>query len=485
MAPPNLASTGSIGDGGLGVLPSDDSGIVMKIGPCSLGVAGTIYSFRGTAIATVIATLGKGKLVDDLIGHLIKSGGKTTRVCVAAASTAGTNSAVTQVGSGPLVTLTTTPDDDYNLKVVILLGGAIGTATFKYSLDGGDSYSGTIVTAATYLTAAGTTLNFTAGTYVLDTTYTAVLTAPAMTVGDVAAALDIANATALSWEFFHVVGNAATAAAAATMAATLTTKITAAHTVHRWIWGVMEAPPVTSALLIASFTTYTDRFLMLCGGWTELTSDRSDVPTALQNKRNSARVIVPRLARNPISIHPAQNATDNGLDPVIPDGAFLVPTGNVSGDASGYYNENVTGTLNGERIATLRTIDQYPGVYVSNVPMLAAATSDLQSAMECRVVLKAAQLFYAYSLPQLGRRIGTNANGTIRASFAQAIDDDGTAYVKNGLSGQIQNAQVLVLREDVIATTQELRAKVRVKAWDRIFTFNWEVALTSALPNAA
>ena len=42
MAPPNLASTGSIGDGGLTVLPEDDTGIFMIIGGSSLRSNGTI-----------------------------------------------------------------------------------------------------------------------------------------------------------------------------------------------------------------------------------------------------------------------------------------------------------------------------------------------------------------------------------------------------------------------------------------------------------
>jgi len=485
MAPPNLASTGSIGDGGLTVLPSDDSGVFMLIGGSSLGTAGTIYSFRGTDLGTIIAALGHGKAVDALIAHMIKSEGKTTRFYNSATSTAGSSSAVTQTGAGPVVTLTGAPDDDYSTIVEVLLGGAVATATFRYSLDGGDTYSGTILTAATYLLPSGVTLNFAAGTYVVDTTYTYTDTAPAMTAGDVATALDACIASPLSWEAFRVIGTTTTAANMMTFAATLTTKIAAAHAAHRWIWGAFEMPAVTASSIVTALASYTDKYLLVCAGYTELTADRSDITGALQAKRSAANVIVPRLARNPLSIHPARDASDTGLDAVIPDGAFLVPTGETSGAAAGYYDENATGTLNDARAATLRTFDRLAGAYVSNAPMLSGPTSSFQSVMEARVVLKGANDFYQFSLQQLGKRLATKSDGTLTDAAANALDDAGTAFLKSSLAGQIQGVVALVKRADIIGTTLTLRAEIRIKAFDRIHEFEWEIALASALPAAA
>lgn len=89
-----------------------------------------------------------------------------------AISTADTNSAVAQTGSGPLVTLTGTPTKDLNAIVYIVIGGAIGVALFRYSIDGGLTFTSSIVTSATYLIpGTGVTVNFAAGTYVAGTTY--------------------------------------------------------------------------------------------------------------------------------------------------------------------------------------------------------------------------------------------------------------------------------------------------------------------------
>lgn len=97
-------------------------------------------------------------------------------------STTDTNSAVTQTGSGPLVTVTGTPTIDVYGRVKVIAGGIVGAATFQYSLDGGATWSATITTAATYaLTGTGLTLGFPAGTYVVGTTYAWTSTLSAVT----------------------------------------------------------------------------------------------------------------------------------------------------------------------------------------------------------------------------------------------------------------------------------------------------------------
>lgn len=92
--------------------------------------------------------------------------------------TAGTPAwgAVTHTGTGvvPGMTVTGTPDaapSPINVLVYVVLGGAVATATFQYSTDGGLTWSATTPTAATVAISNGLTLNFAAGTYVLGDTY--------------------------------------------------------------------------------------------------------------------------------------------------------------------------------------------------------------------------------------------------------------------------------------------------------------------------
>jgi len=96
--------------------------------------------------------------------------------CSAAQSTlTATTSAVTQTGTGPVVTLTGTALVSADLVIKIRLGGAVATATFDWSTDGGVTWVATaVVTASTVLLGStGITANFAAGTYVIATTYCA------------------------------------------------------------------------------------------------------------------------------------------------------------------------------------------------------------------------------------------------------------------------------------------------------------------------
>lgn len=486
MPPQNLASNGTISDASLGALPSNNDRIKMVIGACSLGTPGTIYSFRGTDVAIVLSTLGKGPAVDDIVSHLLRSNGRTVRFYKQTPSTAGTNSAVTKSGTGPNVTLSGTADDDYSSCIVeITLGGAVATATFRYSLDGGDTYSGDILTAATYALPNGVTLNFAAGTYVLGDTYSFSSVGPAMTVGDIGTAMDACIASPIGFRFFHIVGHAADAAAAATLAATVSSKITAAHAAHKYVGAIIESPPVTAASIVTAFASFTDRFMMRVDGYFEFTRDRTDIPGAQILKRSAARVLVPRLARNPISVHPAQNESESGLDPVLPDGSVLVPTGNASGDSSGYYDEGKSGLLNDARGATLRTFDGRAGAYVSNAPVLSGPTSPVQQWMDAMVLLEAASAFYQESLDELGKSVRTNADGTLADTAADAIADHYTGVVKAAVGAHCQGVAVTPDTTNNVSGTGILKAKISLKKKDYVLEFNWEAALVNALPQAA
>jgi hypothetical protein len=486
MPPQNLASVGSIGDGSLGSLPASNTGIKMVIGVSSLGTPGTIYSFRGTDVASVLTQLGKGPAVDDIVGHLIRSGGKTVRYSCPTSSTAATNSAVTNVGGGPAVTVTGTADDDYDsCQEEITLGGALGVGTFRYTLDGGDTWSDDILLAATYLLPNGITLNHAAGTYILGATNSWSSVGPAMTVGNIGTAMDVAIASPLSFGFFHIVGHAADASAAATLAATVSSKITAAHAAHKYVSAIIESPPVTAASIVTAFASFTDRFMMRCDGYFEFNRDRTDIVGAQILKRSSARVIVPRLSRNPLSNHPVQNATESGLDPVLPDSAVLVPSGNTSGDASGFYDENASGILNDARGATLRTFDGRAGAYVSNVPMLSSPTSPVQQFMDAAVLLLAATTFYQESLDELGKKVRTNPDGTLTASAADSIRDHYRQVVKAAVGPHSDDADVVPDTTNDVKATGILKAKISVVKSTYVLEFDWEVALTRGLSQAA
>lgn len=72
----------------------------------------------------------------------------------------------------PAVSITGRPNDDYDVRLDIVTGGARGTATFQWSSDNGASYSTAQVTAATVvLGTTGLTVAFPVGTYNSDNFY--------------------------------------------------------------------------------------------------------------------------------------------------------------------------------------------------------------------------------------------------------------------------------------------------------------------------
>lgn len=94
----------------------------------------------------------------------------------------------------PAVTLTGTPTANEDIIIQITTGGALGTAIFKWSSNGGTSYTTGVTTAATVtLTGTGLTANFPAGTYTLNNVYSS-----QSTLGFATAASAVVTVTQLS-----------------------------------------------------------------------------------------------------------------------------------------------------------------------------------------------------------------------------------------------------------------------------------------------
>lgn len=184
------------GGGPVGVISCDatiaaTNGSAQRVGSAgpAVGWAGTAtLDARIRAVVTSGGVRGKAKFkytCDDFLGAVdsertyseeltIPTGGAfaVPNLGITATFAVQTQGAVTQVGTGPVVTLTGTPADNYSVILTITTGGTLGVAVFKYSLDGGATETTLVTTAATVaLGASGLTANFPAGTYVLATTY--------------------------------------------------------------------------------------------------------------------------------------------------------------------------------------------------------------------------------------------------------------------------------------------------------------------------
>lgn len=160
-------------DGTSGLVPGDISGKAMVVGVCSLGVPGKVY-YLGKS-SNLEGLLGQGPLVDCL-GDIFSTMGQEATVLAVpvTGSASGIITPVKHVGTGPEAVATGTAAQNGNFVVKITVGGALGTAKYKLSEDGGVTWGDEATTDSGGTIALGTsgvTLILGSGTHVVDDTY--------------------------------------------------------------------------------------------------------------------------------------------------------------------------------------------------------------------------------------------------------------------------------------------------------------------------
>lgn len=472
MTAPVPSTSQTILANGLPSLPEDTTADSAIIGVCTLGTPNTIYTYRGPQSQQAITDLGTGPLVDRVVYQL--ASGKTVHA-VPGTVTAGSWTAVTASGGGPAVTLTGTPGDYYQLIVEIMLGGAVATATFRYSLDGGDTYSDTIVTAATYLMpGTGTTLNFAAGTYVIDETYSATGTAPTITSTNIGVAMDALQASTVSFGMVGVAGQAADAAATLVISTLLQSKCDTGAAAQKYYFAIQESPAVDKALMIAAYAAFAGDRVSLCGGFCELVSPIS----SRVQKRSIAWWYQRNLCAVPISVDPKRNAADDNLGPAVGI-TVLVPQGSAA--STGYHDEGKTPGYNAARFTSMMTFPNVAGFFITNGKMMATAGTDFDLVQYRRVMDRACTINAAAMPAFLGKRTATDSDGFILEEDASAIEKAINDLLNQGLiqTGHAQSVSVVITRNNVIATTG-LIDRVRLKPWSYPMTFSSEIGFSVA-----
>lgn len=334
-------------------------------------------------------------------------------------------SAVTAAGTTPpTVTVSGTPTDYYDVRVEITTGGARGTAVFKYSLDGGLTYTTGVTTAATnVLTGTGITVAFATGTYATDNVYTF---------------------------------NSGNAAAARTMANALSTHMATALTNKRYVMATMEMPDDTDTNLTSNFSTFQDYRVSVAAGYEYIT----DAVTSFKDKRSSAWPYAARLAAIKPAVSP--NAFDNG---------------GLANVQSLVRDERVTEVLNAQRFVTLRTYLGVSGFYVTEGKTMAAG-SDYETVMNVRVVNKACRTARIALLRFLGKTVRVKrTTGQIAEDVARGVELNVRRKIEDALKDQISAVSVTVNRTDNLLSTKILRCKIAITPLGYIRSIEAEVGL--------
>lgn len=455
MAKPTLPGVYvNIRDGGLGVLPLPAENVHAKIGVASAGPVNQVVSVAN--LDDLQNTFGVGPLVEAAAIALALAGGPVYLVRVNA-SVAGTASAVTatRVGSSSgTVSVSGSPNDAYEVIVEITRTGSVAgnDAAFRYSLDGGDTWSAEKALVASYaLENTGLTLTFTdgAGTVKFEKgdRFAFATTAPGYTLTDLNNALSALLADPREWGFVHVVG-----AASATVFAAVDTKMNEAQTAQRYAFAVLEARDMASGetesawmnALLTEYGSSASTRVAVVAGHAEVMSPI----TGRIHRRSLAWPYTGRLSAIPISEDPAR-----------------VARGPVPGIVSLYHDEARNTGLDPAGFTTFRTFTGLTGYYVTNGRMKAPGGSDFDLVQNRRVMDAACRIAVNAARRFLNEAVRVDGAGLIDERDAQRIE----GYVKGQLEailvaqGHASAVDVVLDRATNVLSTRSATLTVRVR----------------------
>jgi hypothetical protein len=430
--PLNPTTTGTLGSvthtgpgtGTVTVTAAPSQSIAIKI--TTGGALATMLfaiSLNGGAYGTPVPTTGSP------FPYLVP--GTLTNITIAAGTyvlndvyTIATDGTITLVGSGPAasnVTQTSSALDAYAVVVTIGIGGALGTATFTYSLDGGNNVSGAIATpgGGKYsIPNTGVVLTF-AGTFTAADTYSFATTTATASNTDVTNAFTATLGSAVQWGFAHVAATPASAAAAATTAATIDAQMTIAQLAYRFVFTVMECPTVEiDTTIIAAFNAFSSTRVCVCVGDVGAVSPINGRVL----RRNNAWVFSAHLA-----------GIGAGEDP-----AFVGSATPVKNVVSLYPNFGSTSwtpdTLDANRFVTMRTLAGKQGYFITNGNMMSPNGSDFNLVQRRRVMDIACTVTRTALLDYLSGSVRVNkATGFIDERDAQKIEGRVNSILRDAL----------------------------------------------------
>lgn len=384
-------------DGGLG-LSNDAANRILYVTPSSAGTANAITGY--TSSSKLRTALGVGDGIEAACWKLDNEGGAVD-VLKVNANVAAVISAVTQSGTGPLITLSGTPTITTTATVQITLGGARGTAKFAYTLDGETWVENiTVPAGGTYLlSSTGVTVTFPAGTYVLAETYAFTTTPATYNLSDLSTtAWGVAVDHENEWPIIVLCGFSASAAAAATIAAGVITLAAQMEAAYKYPRILISCGNDTEANVLSAFASVQSNYLMLEHGTVQMY-----VGTKIPGWSWPRLPYVYEKARRCAAVAAATNPAWVGL----PDDVAVSLIKNPS------FDEFKSGeTLHDAKINTMRTYPRRRGILPTNALLKSAAGSDYRYFQWGRVIDIASSTIQFQQQKFINRSVRTVVTGT-------------------------------------------------------------------------
>lgn len=448
-------ATVTVADGGLGARQQTDLPLAV-VGCSSSGTAATPVLI--SSIAHAIETFGHGPLV-EAIATILRYGAGPVVGCRATASTAGSESAVSQTGTGTAALSVTTSGarDAYGIRVKITRAAAnlaAATAAMQLSIDGGTTYGEETAVPVGGVFTVGNTgvgVTFADGTFVADDVYAITCTAPVFNSANASAAVTALLESTIDHEGIFVVGPVT-----GTIYSALATLVADAEAdgVYRWL---LCEPRVQGSDSVGTFTA------AIVSDFADDASPHGAVCAgeALQlsagiggtHRRNVARLYAARLAA----------ISASGRSQRLAESPMRVRSGAVAGLDAGalYHDMRVLTTLTGGRFCGLQSIVGRTGHYCTT-RSTAAAGSDLTDIARVRVIKAAQRALLGILTAQIGDTVPLTSSGTIQPAVAAALDAQLGAAFSREMEGMISSSSVAVDRTNNIATTSTLLASFRM-----------------------
>jgi len=434
----------NITDGGLGSSSIKGEGVHVKIGVSPI-VSANLISITGSMNAEKIKEkLGNSPLADSCMDSV--SAGANGIYCLPVqASTDGTIEAIEKTGTGKgICTATGNPNNFYHVEIEFIEGGGFNVATFKYSIDGGHSFS---QESSFVLPETGLTLTFTEDIDVPNSYNTGdkisfLTTAPQMTNQDVLNALNVIKNSSFSFEYIHVVGESTKALWAA-----LAVEAENFFSMHfKPIFFVLEARNINTNEAAGEYTSslITER-AGIVSRYIQVATARALYAKMDGSVRdvNCASIACGLYSRAKVqqSIGETRVFAVAGILELLPAGI-----------------EEHIGALDEAKFLTLREYVGLEGFFVTNARMMSQDGSDFKYAERVRVANKLVRETRKEALLQIQTQVDMDdLEGSLEA-IAKFIQVPADKMVRDK---EISSARIIVPEGQDILGTEKLNLKIR------------------------
>lgn len=404
--------------------------------------------------AALVDLYGEGPLPEGAATSLSVAGGPIY-CCRVAGTVAGTTGAVTKTAIGTstgTVAAAGAAFNRFDVVVEITKSGSVATGEFRYSLDGGRTFSEslTIPSGGTYaIPRTNVTLTFTPGAGPMNfekgDLFKATTTAPHYSTTELALAIDalrtyLGSAPVFTLDGIVLSGINATGSAAATMFGAFAAHLTSLESIFRYVGGIMDAGSgdtranVKTALAAVASTRVSAVYGEATVGSSKSFTGYGSPRVPLLN------AVAARCAQTLMSTDPARFA----------DG----PLTNVLAIT---HDEFVTEEMDSAKITTARTFPGTAGFFITNARMKSAVGSDYLYWQHRRVMDVAARTTIAAQQQFINVELVTNPDGSIEEREALRIEAvvraqlDAVLLQPKNASGRRGHATAIDYRVDRLA----------------------------------